>query len=483
MAGNWEDDGDSLDDVVDQSDVETDALSNDFAGHTEDIHTFVDDTSTTKTSLPTKVQTPSGRPLVSVVIVTAAERKIELQSCLISIAEHMDPSDIEIIVVDNASLDDTFDYLDQLEENDLFRFKAITNRENKGFAFAANQGMDVAEGEYLCIVHNDVIFNDNALSLMVDQMEINRDIAILGPVMSACYNPAQMPDMVQPSDGLTETDYLDSACMMIRASTGLRFDSAYGLAWFEDRDICRQATEQGYRIAISDAAFVEHLMSTTTEDIGIEYDSKIFWNNKASFDRKWNMLPISGAFYSEDPIMELVAIGTYLNPWQPEPSLLERARQLLTSETRTQIHRLSWDYDSISGMMQLLMVAESRDLLRHLEDKLTAFELKEPLCYRLVSYYYDRSIYSRCAFYLSELTDEKVSFRLRLLRLRIAVNERKPDVAIPMIQELFSYSPCNPEIMRLLGELHKYDGNFEDAEQCYQQAKQTDPISYAHLRV
>lgn len=483
ITDNWMDEIGSLDDILDQSDVESDTLPNDFKGHDEDIHTFVDDRSTKKISLPTNIQQPSGRPLVSVVIVTAAKRIIELQSCLISFAEHIDPADIEIIVVDNASLDDTFDYLNQLEENDLFRFKAITNRENKGFAFAANQGMDVAEGEYFCIVHNDVIFNDNALSLMVDQMEINRDIAILGPLMSACYNPAQMPEVVQPGDGLIESDYLDSACMMIRASTGLRFDSAYGLAWFEDRDICMQAKDQGYRIAISDTIFVEHLMNTTTEDIGIEYDSKMYWNNKASFDRKWNKLPNAGAFYSEDPIMELVAIGTYLNPWQPEPSLLERARQLLTSETRTQIHRSSWDYDSISGMMQLLMVAESRDLLRHLEDKLTAFELKEPLCYRLVSYYYDRSIYSRCAFYLSELTDENISFRLRLLRLRIAVNDRKIDVAIPMIQELFSYSPCNPEIMRLLGELHKYDGNYNDAEQCYQQAKRTDPFTYAHLGV
>jgi tetratricopeptide (TPR) repeat protein len=181
--------------------------------------------------------------------------------------------------------------------------------------------------------------------------------------------------------------------------------------------------------------------------------------------------------------MELVAIGSYMNPWQPEPTLVERARQLLTSETRTQIHKSSWDYDSIAGMMQLLMVVESRDLLRHLEDKLTAFELREPLCFRLVSYYYERSIYSRCAFYLSELPEENLTFRLRLLRLRIAVNERKLGQAIPMLTELYSFSPSNPELMRLSGELHKYDGNYEEAEQFYQLAKQTDPISYAHLRV
>jgi glycosyltransferase involved in cell wall biosynthesis len=485
MAGNWVDDGGSQDEGGDLSYLEDDKTPHDIS----DLNDALDTSDALDASVldapepDALVASDTPDALVSVVIVTASDRKEMLQQCLISIAEHVDPANIEIIVVDNASLDDTFDYLDQLEGNEHFRFKAITNKENKGFAEAANQGMDAANGDYLFVIHNDVVLHDDSISLMVDQMVANPDIAILGPVLSDCYNQGQTPDVVDPGEGLTETDYLDSACMMIRASSGLRFDTAYGLAWFEDRDICKEAQGRGHRVAIVNAAFIEHIKGTTTDDLGLEYDSKIYWNNKASFDRKWNLMPIPGAFYSEDPIMELVAIGTYLNPWHPEPSLIERARQLLTSETRTQIHKTSWDYDSIAGIMQLLMVVESRDLLRHLEDKLTAFELKEPLCYRLVSYYYDRSIYSRCAFYLSELADDKVTFRLRLLRLRIAVNERKSDIAIPMIQELFNYSPSNPEIMRLLGELHKHEGNYEDAEQCYRQAKQTDPISYAHLRV
>src|SRR5690606_41181325 len=109
------------------------------------------------------------------------------------------------------------------------------------------------------------------------------------------------------------------------------------------------------------------------------------------------------------------------------------------------------------------------------------FEIKEQLCYRLVNYCYERSIYSRCSFYLSELPEEKLTFRLRLLRLRIAVNEKKLNLAIPLITDLVKYSPSNPELMRLSGELHKYDGNYEEAEQFYLLARQTDPVTYAHL--
>lgn len=420
------------------------------------------------------------RPLVSVVIVTASDRLGVLQQCLFSLAEHSNPEQVEIIVVDNASLDSTYEYLQQLEENEHFRFRSITNRENKGFAFAANQGMDIASGTYICLVHNDILFHDDAIGTMTDIMENHPELTMIGPIISESNNPAQLPGATNGGD-VVEVDTLDSACMFMRAKSRLRFDVAYGLAWFEDVDLCNQAKDDGYHIAIAPDVYVQHFSGTTTDDFGIEKDSKVYWTNKAYFDRKWGLIPIPAAFIAEDPIDELIAIGMNLNPWQPEPTLVDRARQLLNSETRTRIHQAKWDYDSLAGIMHLLMVIEMRELLRHLEDRLTAFEIKEQLCYRLVNYYYERSIYSRCSFYLSELPEEKLTFRLRLLRLRIAVNEKKLNLAIPLITELVKYSPSNPELMRLSGELHKYDGNYEEAEQFYLLARQTDPLTYAHL--
>lgn len=417
------------------------------------------------------------RPLVSIVVVAASDRKNILERCFENIAEYSDFNQIEIICVDNASLDDTHDYLDDLQHNEQINFRAITNRENKGFAYAANQGIDAANGVYICLMHNDVFLNDDLIGSMTDIMESRKDLAILGPMMSYSQNTRQISDGTELVNEIEEVDHLDSALLFMRASNKLKFDTNYGMAWFEDKDFCKQAKAQGLSLGLAKGLYVDHMGLTTTNDIGVEMDSKTYWVNKANYNQKWGELPKSNTYVSDDPVQELVAIGTFINPWQPETTLMDRARQLLSSENRTLIQQTSWDYDSIAGIMQILMVIESRELLRHLEDRLTAFELEEPLAYRLIQYYFDRSIYSRCLYYLSELPDEKLSFRLRILRLRIAVNEKKLDLAIPMVAELFGYSPSNPELMRISAELHKYEGNYEEAEKMYQLAKQIDPIS------
>jgi GT2 family glycosyltransferase len=417
------------------------------------------------------------RPLVTIVVITASDRKNILERCFHSIAEYSNFNHIEIICVDNASLDDTHEYLDDLQHSDQINFRAITNRENKGFAYAANQGIDAANGVYICLMHNDVFLNDDLIGSMTDIMESRKDLAMLGAMMSFSNNEKQLSDGVGLVDEIENVDYLDSALLFMRASNKLKFDTNYGLAWFEDKDICNQAKAQGLHLGLAKGLYVDHLGMTTTNDIGVEMDSKSYWVNKAYYHQKWGEVPKSHAYLSEDPVQELIAIGTFINPWQPEATLMDRARQLLNSENRTLIQQTSWDYESIAGIMQILMVIESRELLRHLEDRLTAFELEEPLAYRLIQYYFDRSIYSRCLYYLSELPDEKLSFRLRILRLRIAVNEKKLDLAIPMVSELFGFSPSNPELMRISAELHKYESNYDEAEKLIQLAKQIDPIS------
>ena len=53
---------------------------------------------------------------------TTGVGKYQLERCLNSLAGTVSKSDTELIVVDNASIDDTFDYLDQLTRKRVFKY-------------------------------------------------------------------------------------------------------------------------------------------------------------------------------------------------------------------------------------------------------------------------------------------------------------------------------------------------------------------------
>src|SRR5665811_2613576 len=75
-----------------------------------------------------------------------------LDECLKSIASLNYPKDnIEIIVVDNNSKDDSIKFL----ENNFPEIKVIRNPQNYGFARANNQAAEIAAGEYIAFLNND----------------------------------------------------------------------------------------------------------------------------------------------------------------------------------------------------------------------------------------------------------------------------------------------------------------------------------------
>ena len=60
--------------------------------------------------------------------------------------------DFELIIVDNGSTDGTREYLQSLNN-----VKLIFNDENIGFSKGNNQGLTIAEGEYIAFLNNDIL--------------------------------------------------------------------------------------------------------------------------------------------------------------------------------------------------------------------------------------------------------------------------------------------------------------------------------------
>ncbi|MDL2264725.1 glycosyltransferase, partial [Synergistaceae bacterium OttesenSCG-928-I11] len=101
-------------------------------------------------------------PLISIVIPSYnAAGKIEstLESAL-----KQDYEAIEVIVVDDASSDDTGDVVRNILQTARFAWRVETHEKNRGVSAARNTGMSVAQGEYVVFVDADDLLEKEYIS-------------------------------------------------------------------------------------------------------------------------------------------------------------------------------------------------------------------------------------------------------------------------------------------------------------------------------
>ncbi len=114
-------------------------------------------------------------PTISILMVTYNSRG-HLPACLNSIsAETRVP--YEIIIVDNASHDDT---VEQVRTN-YPQIRLIENKQNVGFAVAVNQAARVSTGRYLLLLNPDTVVQQDAIDRLTAFLEANPVVGICAP--------------------------------------------------------------------------------------------------------------------------------------------------------------------------------------------------------------------------------------------------------------------------------------------------------------
>lgn len=98
---------------------------------------------------------------LSIIIISYNTKQITFD-CLQSIYKSLKKTkiDYEVIVIDNASTDESVQSIDQLNNN---KIRLIVNKINLGFAKANNQAVKEARGEYLLFLNSDIIVQDDAI--------------------------------------------------------------------------------------------------------------------------------------------------------------------------------------------------------------------------------------------------------------------------------------------------------------------------------
>jgi len=85
--------------------------------------------------------------------------------------------DAEIIVIDNNSPDDSC----AMVQERYPEIRLIKNKNNVGFAKANNQGVDMAQGKYICILNPDTVVAEDTFVKILKTYEELPDVGMLGP--------------------------------------------------------------------------------------------------------------------------------------------------------------------------------------------------------------------------------------------------------------------------------------------------------------
>jgi len=144
---------------------------------------------------------------LSIIIVNYNGKEIILD-CIESIYSRLQSIDFEIIVVDNGSKDGSVDAISA----DFREVAIIKNVENLGFSRANNRGIKIAKGEYILLLNNDTLLQEGNFSNLIDSMENNLDIGILGcrinnldgSLQLSCYKFPSMWEMFTHYSSLTK---------------------------------------------------------------------------------------------------------------------------------------------------------------------------------------------------------------------------------------------------------------------------------------
>ena len=250
--------------------------------------------------------------LCSIIIVTHNNLKYT-KLCLESINRITDYHPFELIIVDANSTDGTLEYLSSMPEVRLVRLE-----KNYPYSYSLNRGIQVAKGEYLCFMNNDVIIvQPKWLKTLIECASSDPRIGIVGPRL--CHQelanstgrgqkhayilpegaiPIEfiLPDGIRvnfwPSNNtVTPCTYVTGACFLVKRELINNigpFDEGFFFA-YDETDYCLRTWKAGKKVVCNTWTTVIHLESKTIKAVtnkDYEYDIHDYEKPGKRFYRK-----------------------------------------------------------------------------------------------------------------------------------------------------------------------------------------------------
>jgi GT2 family glycosyltransferase len=251
---------------------------------------------------------------LSIIIVNYNVKQL-LENCLNTVSKAIINIQAEVIVVDNASTDNSIEHLQPL----FPQFRFIANTVNEGFAKANNRGLAVCQGKFVLFLNPDTLLPPDSLVKCIDFLEIHPYAGALGVRMvdgkgaflkeSKRGFPTPLVSLFKLT-GITgmfprspffaryylghlaenrdhEVDVLSGAFMMVKKSVIERtgsFDERFFM-YAEDIDLSYRIQHAGYKNFYFAGTTITHFKGGSTKK-DLKY-VRLFYKAMAQFSKKY----------------------------------------------------------------------------------------------------------------------------------------------------------------------------------------------------
>lgn len=239
---------------------------------------------TAATALERERNLPRTTPTLTVALV-AYNAGARLSACLSSLPGACGDISAEIILVDNASADQTA--IDEAAR--IPGVTVIRNRDNLGFARASNQAMARAAGRYILLLNPDTLPPPGSLSALIAVLESRPEAFAVGPLLlygdaspQFCWSrfpgfwselsgrdarfqsPYPLTDFADPDKRAAMSpfaaDWIGGACLLLRKSAVAAIgplDDGFFL-YGEETEWCHRAKKAGGNVLVAPNVTVTH---------------------------------------------------------------------------------------------------------------------------------------------------------------------------------------------------------------------------------
>jgi GT2 family glycosyltransferase len=248
-------------------------------------------------------------PRVSIVVPVFNQFILTIE-CLAAINRHPQGTSFELLLVDDASTDETPAVL-----SSIAGLQYLRNPSNLGYLHSCNSALRLARGEYVYFLNNDTQVQKEWLDPLVARLDAMPNIGVVGSMLLFPDGRLQEAGarLIKPVDndqgeligeliGLgcatsdpsyqfaREVEYCSGASLMARrdlltAVGGL--DTRYAPAYFEDADLAYSARRAGYRVYYEPQSEVVHHLSASVNS-NSDLKKTLVARNAKTFLNKWD---------------------------------------------------------------------------------------------------------------------------------------------------------------------------------------------------